>query len=50
MEKGKRIVNVTVNYGNTERSVDVQADTLLGEAIIATACPWSSPVPGGAHV
>jgi uncharacterized 2Fe-2S/4Fe-4S cluster protein (DUF4445 family) len=39
-------VNVTVNYGNDERSVEVQADTLLGEAIIATELPLEQPCAG----
>jgi hypothetical protein len=32
-------VNVTVNYGPDERTVVVEQDTSLGEAIIATGLP-----------
>jgi uncharacterized 2Fe-2S/4Fe-4S cluster protein (DUF4445 family) len=39
-------VNVTVNYGNNEHCVDVEAGTLLGEAIIATELPLEQPCAG----
>jgi uncharacterized 2Fe-2S/4Fe-4S cluster protein (DUF4445 family) len=39
-------VNVTVNYGTDERTVVVEQDTPLGEAIIATGLPLEQPCAG----
>jgi uncharacterized 2Fe-2S/4Fe-4S cluster protein (DUF4445 family) len=41
-------VNVTVSYGNDTRSVSVEENTLLGEAIIATGLPLEQPCAGRA--
>jgi uncharacterized 2Fe-2S/4Fe-4S cluster protein (DUF4445 family) len=42
------IVNVTVSYGNDTRSVTVEENTPLGEAIIATGLPLEQPCAGRA--
>ena len=39
-------MNVTVNYGTDERSVSVEENTLLGDAIIATGLPLEQPCAG----
>ena len=39
-------MNVTVIYGNEERSVTVAKDSVLGEAIIATGLPLEQPCAG----
>jgi uncharacterized 2Fe-2S/4Fe-4S cluster protein (DUF4445 family) len=39
-------MNVRVHYGTDERSVQVKADTLLGEAVIATGLPLEQPCAG----
>jgi uncharacterized 2Fe-2S/4Fe-4S cluster protein (DUF4445 family) len=39
-------MNVTVNYGTDERSVQVEENTLLGDAIIATGLPLEQPCAG----
>ena len=41
-------MNVTVSYGNDTRSVSVEENTLLGEAIIATGLPLEQPCAGRA--
>jgi uncharacterized 2Fe-2S/4Fe-4S cluster protein (DUF4445 family) len=41
-------VNVTVAYGNDIRSVTVEENTLLGDAIIATGLPLEQPCAGRA--
>jgi uncharacterized 2Fe-2S/4Fe-4S cluster protein (DUF4445 family) len=39
-------VQVTVSYGTDERSVEVEQNTLLGDAIIATGLPLEQPCAG----
>jgi uncharacterized 2Fe-2S/4Fe-4S cluster protein (DUF4445 family) len=39
-------VNVTVNYGTDERTVSVEKDSVLGEAIITTGLPLEQPCAG----
>ncbi|MBN1180337.1 MAG: DUF4445 domain-containing protein [Anaerolineae bacterium] len=46
MEVCERMANVTISYGTDERSVAVETDSLLGDAVIATGLPLEQPCGG----